>query len=79
MGKCLSAPSYVSLTQNFYLFSYPIGEATWERESAMANPVELINNFAEAAEGEGLNLDQNPNKAILLKDARRSGWKPNDS
>lgn len=45
----------------------------------MANPVELINNFAEAAEGEGLNLDQNPNKAILLKDARRSGWKPNDS
>ncbi|KAF9445725.1 hypothetical protein P691DRAFT_675055 [Macrolepiota fuliginosa MF-IS2] len=57
---------------------YPIGESTWEKESSMANPTELIESFVNAAEKEGLDLDTDPNATVLLKDAKRSGFRPNE-
>lgn len=44
----------------------------------MANPVELIEGFVEAAENEGLDLDADPHATVLLRDARRSGFRPDD-
>ncbi|KAF5357014.1 hypothetical protein D9756_006536 [Leucocoprinus leucothites] len=57
---------------------YPIGEATWEKESFMVDPSRVIRAFAEAAQKEGLDLDPNPFMSVLLRDAKRCGWREDD-
>ncbi len=54
------------------LHRYAIGKATWEGEDAMADPDTLINEFNQAAQREGLEL--NTSSKILLQEAVRGGW-----
>lgn len=41
----------------------------------MADPIHLVEGFVEAAEKEGLDLDSEPFRTVLLRDAKRSGWR----
>ncbi|XP_006463336.1 hypothetical protein AGABI2DRAFT_225041 [Agaricus bisporus var. bisporus H97] len=57
---------------------YPLGEATWQEDDTMGNPAELIADFVRATRKEGIDLDRDPNRTVLLKDAQRAGWTMDD-
>jgi hypothetical protein len=62
----------------FCFFSYPLQEATWQEKDTMGNPAELILDFMLAARKEGIDLDRDSNRTVLLKDAQAVGWTADD-